>query len=83
MVPSWPKSVLVPSEYSKDIPLHITQGVGVDSIAATEDNLVIFLEAKDDTKFAHVLTFGVPPSRSDKGKDATQSMINTNVPLGP
>ncbi|KAF5338370.1 hypothetical protein D9611_012487 [Ephemerocybe angulata] len=66
--PSWfhigQRSVLVPTESFKEISSRITQGVGVDSIAATEDNIVLFLEPQHDTKTVHLMTFGVPSSSS-------------------
>ncbi|KAF6761681.1 hypothetical protein DFP72DRAFT_1151471 [Ephemerocybe angulata] len=58
------RSVLVPTESFKEISSRITQGVGVDSIAATEDNIVLFLEPQHDTKTVHLMTFGVPSSSS-------------------
>ena len=36
------RSVLIPTEYSKDISSRTTQGVDIDNIAATEDNIVLF-----------------------------------------
>lgn len=38
-----PRSVLIPVESFKEIPSRITKGVNVESIAATEDNIVLFM----------------------------------------
>lgn len=36
------RSVLIPTESSREIASSITQGVGIDDLAATEDNIVLF-----------------------------------------
>ncbi|KAJ3538943.1 hypothetical protein NMY22_g4953 [Coprinellus aureogranulatus] len=56
------RSVLIPTESFKEISSRITQGVGIEDIAATEDNIVIFSAPQHDTKNVHLMTFAVPSS---------------------
>jgi hypothetical protein len=38
-----PQSVLIPFEHAKEISSNVTRGLGIESMAVTEDNIVLFL----------------------------------------
>ncbi|TFK29685.1 hypothetical protein FA15DRAFT_699944 [Coprinopsis marcescibilis] len=54
------QSALIPNEYSKDISSNVTRGAGIESMDATEDNIVLFLEPRHGIKEVYLMTFGVP-----------------------
>ncbi|KAK7061062.1 hypothetical protein VNI00_000797 [Paramarasmius palmivorus] len=56
-----PKAGLVPSEYGKSIPTATVDGLPVEDMCVTEDNIVLITEARHGYRVASALTFGVPP----------------------
>ncbi|KAG6827081.1 hypothetical protein H0H92_013264 [Tricholoma furcatifolium] len=56
-----PRSVLVPNEYSRELPPKTVDGRQIEDLRLTEDNIVLFLDNHDDNKPVNILTFGVPP----------------------
>ncbi|KAF8906253.1 hypothetical protein CPB84DRAFT_1675794 [Gymnopilus junonius] len=58
-------SILRPIETYRDFPSATTQGLPVERICATEDNIVVLLENRGDIKPVNILTFGVPRPRHD------------------
>ncbi|KAH9479404.1 hypothetical protein JR316_0007994 [Psilocybe cubensis] len=57
-------SQLRPIETHREFPTSTTNGLAVDQIHATEDNIVVLLENHGDLKPVNVLTFGVPTPRT-------------------
>ncbi|KAF8159486.1 hypothetical protein B0H34DRAFT_796728 [Crassisporium funariophilum] len=58
------QSVLIPNESHREIPTSATNGVVVEGIRATEDNIVLLLENRGDIKPVNILTFGVPAPKT-------------------
>ncbi|KAE9396873.1 hypothetical protein BT96DRAFT_823997 [Gymnopus androsaceus JB14] len=57
-----PRASLIPTENSRSIPSSSVDGLPVKDVNATEDNIVLFLEARQGYQSANVLTFGTPVS---------------------
>ncbi|KAF5387316.1 hypothetical protein D9757_005712 [Collybiopsis confluens] len=61
-----PRAGLVPNENGRSIPSSSVDGLAVKDITATEDNIVLFLEAHQGYQSVNVLTFGVPMGGSSR-----------------
>ncbi|KAI3619623.1 hypothetical protein WG66_002849 [Moniliophthora roreri] len=55
------KAGLVPSEYAKTIPPATVDGLAVEDMCVTEDNIVLITEPRHGYRLASILTFGAPP----------------------
>ncbi|GLB41680.1 hypothetical protein LshimejAT787_1002800 [Lyophyllum shimeji] len=56
-----PRSVLVPNEIYREVPPKTVDGRQIEDLRVTEDNIVLFLENRDEFKPVNILTFGAPP----------------------
>ncbi|KAF9266902.1 hypothetical protein L218DRAFT_755841 [Marasmius fiardii PR-910] len=57
------KAGIIPSEYSKLIPPATVDGLAVEDLSVTEDNVILFTELRHGYRLASVLTFGAPAVR--------------------
>ncbi|KAH6915946.1 hypothetical protein BKA70DRAFT_474462 [Coprinopsis sp. MPI-PUGE-AT-0042] len=57
-----PQSVLIPFEHAKEISSNVTRGLGIESMAVTEDNIVLFLEPRHATREIYLMSFGALPA---------------------
>ncbi|KAF9477602.1 hypothetical protein BDN70DRAFT_946594 [Pholiota conissans] len=64
------QSTLRPSETHRDIPSATTNGLAVENLYATEDNIVLVFETHGDYKPVNILTFGVPSTYPARIHDA-------------
>ncbi|RDB23441.1 hypothetical protein Hypma_008992 [Hypsizygus marmoreus] len=55
------RAVLVPNEISREVPPKTVDGRQIEDIRVTEDNIILFLENRDDSRPVNILTFGAPP----------------------
>ncbi|KAF9073272.1 hypothetical protein BDP27DRAFT_1216366, partial [Rhodocollybia butyracea] len=61
-----PRSNLIPTESSRSIPSSSVDGLPIKDANATEDNVVLFLEARQGYQSVNILTFGAPVSGSSR-----------------
>ncbi|PFH51811.1 hypothetical protein AMATHDRAFT_141559 [Amanita thiersii Skay4041] len=66
MSPPWSlrgqRTILAPLENTREVPESTTNGLGIDDIRITEDNIILFLDNGDGVRHAKILTFGAGPS---------------------